>query len=146
MTPGRGRPTAAFDANTRACYLEAVAAGARLGEAAQAVGVHRNLPAYHARHDLDFARALEEAIVRGKEARGVRHGEVAYNEGRCRCTEICTPAATAARARRRARQSKKDDGATDQPATGADGPAAAPSSPLPFSLRSPLLPSRPRAA
>jgi len=142
----RGRPIDAFDDLTRARYLEAVAAGVRLGEAAQAVGVHRNLPAYHARRDLEFARAVEEAVALGKERRGIRHGEAAYNEGRCRCAEICTPAATAARARRRATRPKKDNGTTDQTETGTDGPAAAPSSPLPFSLRSPLLPSSPRAA
>lgn len=146
MTRGRGRPIVdVFDAPTRARYLEAVTAGARLGEAAQAVGVHRNLPSLHARRDLDFARALEEAIVRGKEARGIRHGEVAYNEGRCRCTEICTPAATAARARRRAAQRQADDTSAEPP-TSASTPPPTPSSPVPLPLRRPLLPSRRTAA
>jgi hypothetical protein len=147
VTRRRGRPAeAVFDAPLRARYLKAVAAGARLGEAAEAFGIHRNLPGYHALRDEEFARAFNEAKALGKKRRGIRHGEVAYNEGRCRCTEICTPAATAARARRHATQQPEDDDAADPPTAAPDEAAAAPSSPLPFSLRSPLVPSRGRAA
>ncbi|MFF6903480.1 PDDEXK family nuclease [Streptomyces hydrogenans] len=142
-SPGRPAGAPAFDATLRARYLEAVAAGARLGEAAQAVGIHRNLPAHHYRHDPEFARALDEAKTLGKQNRAVRHGETAYNEGRCRCTDICTPAATAARARRRAARRQEDT--TPTPAE-PEAPPAAPSSPIPFSPRSPLRSPDQRAA
>lgn len=145
MTRGRGRPTVAvFDEETRARFLDEVAGGKYLGEAAQAVGIDRRLPNYHAGRDAQFARALDNAKARGKKARDEAkdHDESRYNNLGCRCPR-CTAAASAARTGRRH--------ATATPTTGEEAPpvAAVPaiqetpagSSPTPFSPRG--LPSSP---
>lgn len=98
---GRGRPATFGDA-LRARFLDAVRSGMRLGEAADHVGVHRNIPTRTARTDTVFGKALDEAKAEGREARvaGVPHGEARYNNYGCRCAE-CTAAASKARAGRR---------------------------------------------
>ena len=104
MTRGRGRGRPAhFTRELQEQFLTEVAAGARIGEATDTIGLRRNVPAYHARIDQDFARRLKDAVARGKAARKekVPHGEYRYNILGCRCREICTPAAAAARTGRR---------------------------------------------
>jgi len=150
VTRGRGRPAggAVFDEATRQQFLDQVAAGAHLGEAATAVGIHRNLPGYHARTDGVFARRLEEALARGKEARAdkVPHGEYRYNVLKCRC-EICTPAASAARAGRRHAADADAIREPDSPAPVRAVPQAPePESPTSFLLRSCSSPPGRRAA
>lgn len=144
MTRGRGRPAGgtAFDTETRQRFLDKVAAGARLGKAAAAVGIHRNLPSYHARTDQDFARRLEDAVARGKAAREdkVPHGEYRYNVLGCRCKEICTPAASAARTGRRhatLAETEQEPGPAELTPVPALPPATDPKSPTSF-----LLPGR----
>ncbi|MFF6844686.1 hypothetical protein ACFY8X_38850 [Streptomyces tanashiensis] len=151
MTRGRGRPAGGplFDEATRQQFLDQVAAGAQLGEAAAAVGIHRNLPGYHARTDGVFARRLEEALARGKAARAdkVPHGEYRYNVLGCRCKEICTPAASAARAGRRRAADADATREPDSPAPVRTVPKAPePESPTSFLLRSRSSPPDRRAA
>ncbi|MFB7359638.1 hypothetical protein [Streptomyces gardneri] len=128
MTRGRGRPVAVFDDTARERFLAEVAAGMKLGDAAQLVGVTPTLPSYHARKDKDFAQAFADAKARGKAARDAAkdHGEYRYNVlgGRC---DICRAAATAARAARRP--------ANDNAPSTNDPPTPAGSSPTAFSLR-----------
>ncbi|MFE7547012.1 hypothetical protein [Streptomyces gardneri] len=102
MTRGRGRP-AQFTADARQRFLDEVAAGVRLANAARLAGVHHNVPARHARTDAAFAQALDTAKRRGRAARqdAIPHDESRYNHLKCRCGK-CRKAATTARAGRRA--------------------------------------------
>ncbi|MGW2847272.1 hypothetical protein [Streptomyces sp. NPDC001274] len=98
---GRGRP-ALFDTALREAYLDAVRTGMRLGDAADHVGVHRNVPTRTARTDEGFGQALADAKAQGRDARveKVEHGEARYNNYGCRCP-TCTAAAAKGRAGRR---------------------------------------------
>ncbi|WP_098007815.1 hypothetical protein [Streptomyces sp. sk226] len=98
---GRGRP-AVFGPAAQAAYLDLLRHGARLGDAAEELGISRAVPTRCARTDPEFAAAVEEAKAVGAKVRreGVPHGEYRYNVLGCRCV-VCTCAATKARAGRR---------------------------------------------
>ncbi|MGW7283903.1 hypothetical protein ACWGH4_00130 [Streptomyces sp. NPDC054847] len=98
----RGRPVL-FTDTLRNRYLEAVAAGMYLKDAAAHIGVSENVPQRHARTDRAFAAALKEARTAGKKVRidELPHGEYRYNHHNCRCTNGCAQAATKNRAGRR---------------------------------------------
>lgn len=106
---GRGRPTV-FEEPTRVAYLALVREGARLGEAAQQLGIDRAVPARYAKTDREFAAALAEARVVGAGVRreGVPHSEYRYNVLECRCPK-CTRAAAVGRAGRRAAEDPPED-------------------------------------
>ena len=106
----RGRPPV-FDDMLRARYLEAVAAGMRLGPAAVHAGVHSNVPRRHALTDPQFAAALGHAKTQGRKAREeeLPHDEARYNNQRCRC-RTCRAAATAGRAARRGQETGPEQG------------------------------------
>lgn len=126
---GRGRP--AFDATARAALLDALTAGAKLGEAAAKAGVSRNTPAQHAKTDPAFAAALAEAKATGRTVRAATkpHSEAHYNHDGCRAPE-CRALATAARtARRHAVEEGAAEPAQPIPITG-----RTPDSPPSFSL------------
>ncbi|MFJ1993042.1 hypothetical protein [Streptomyces asiaticus] len=108
--PGRGRPVA-FTADARTVFLDAVAAGAKLHEAAQKAGVSRNVPAQHAKDDAAFRAALADAKTTGRQirAQSMPHGESRYNHAGCRCPVCCRKATAARTARRAAAQ----EGATE---------------------------------
>ncbi|MFB6665993.1 hypothetical protein [Streptomyces parvus] len=110
---GRGRPTV-FEPPTQAAYLDLLRQGARLGDAADRLGISRATPARYARTNQEFAAAVEEARAVGAKARreGVPHGEYRYNVLKCRCT-VCTREATVARAARRADAAATDDDTND---------------------------------
>ncbi|WP_327259950.1 hypothetical protein [Streptomyces sp. NBC_01240] len=84
-------------------YLDAVATGMNLADAATTAGIHHNVPRRHERTDPAFAQALADAKAVGKKIRqdNVAHDEYRYNCLNCRC-DICCTAATKGRARRRA--------------------------------------------
>ncbi|MGW1409451.1 hypothetical protein [Streptomyces sp. NPDC002403] len=92
-----------FDDKKRLRYLEAVAAGMTLADAAATAGIHHNVPPRHARTNPAFGRALVDAKAVGKKVRqeNVEHGEYRYNCLQCRC-DVCCTAATKGRAKRRA--------------------------------------------
>ncbi|MEE1812676.1 hypothetical protein [Streptomyces sp. BE133] len=92
-----------FDDAKRRRYLDAVAAGMTLADAAATAGVHHNVPPRHARTDPAFAQALADAKAAGKKVRqeNVPHDEYRYNCLQCRC-DVCCTAATKGRAKRRA--------------------------------------------
>ncbi|MFC8008740.1 hypothetical protein [Streptomyces cinereoruber] len=106
---GRGRPLE-FTEGLQDHFLAETTKGARRGEAAAAVGVHRNTPTNRANADPVFAERLTEADAQGKTARRekVTHGEYRYNVLGCRC-DICTKAATAARTGRRHAAKTRDE-------------------------------------
>ncbi|WP_331763203.1 hypothetical protein OG571_47625 (plasmid) [Streptomyces sp. NBC_01369] len=92
-----------FDDAKRQRYLDAVAAGMTLADAAATAGIHHNVPPRHARTDPAFGRALADAKTAGRKVRreNVAHGEYRYNCLGCRC-DVCCTAATKGRAKRRA--------------------------------------------
>ncbi|MEU6925490.1 hypothetical protein [Streptomyces sp. NPDC046631] len=92
-----------FDDAKRHRYLDAVAAGMTLADAAATAGIHHNVPPRHARTDPAFAQTLADAKAAGKKVRqeNVAHGEYRYNCLQCRC-DVCCTAATKGRAKRRA--------------------------------------------
>jgi hypothetical protein len=98
---GRGRP-ATFDEPARRRFLDALTTGMPINEAAELVGVSRDVPRRHARTDLAFAAQLATAKAAGRAARvaEIPHGESRYTNYACRCT-TCRTAATAARTGRR---------------------------------------------
>jgi hypothetical protein len=108
--PRRGRPVS-FDDHQRAVYLKHVTEGVPLADAAAAVGITRQWPTQLAKTDPQFREARQRAIEAGRQARMEQkpHGEYRYIHGGCRCT-ICTAAATAARAGRRATAEGAPDG------------------------------------
>ncbi|MFJ2202456.1 hypothetical protein [Streptomyces violaceusniger] len=103
---GRGRPAEGdgFTTEARAVFLDAVAVGAKLTEAAAKAGVSRNVPSRYAKTNPAFAAALDEAKTTGRQirAQSMPHGEARYNHAGCRCTVCCTQATAARSARRRA--------------------------------------------
>ncbi|MDX5526113.1 hypothetical protein PV677_36195 [Streptomyces sp. DE06-01C] len=111
---GRGRPTV-FEPPTQTAYLNLLRQGARLGDAAERLGISRVVPARYARTDREFAAAVEEARAVGAKVRreNVPHDEYRYNVLKCRCP-VCTRAATVARAGRRA-EAATDTTADDEP-------------------------------
>jgi hypothetical protein len=94
---GRGR-TSRFTTALRQEYLDAIAQGMRLGDAADHVGIHRNVAARATRVEPEFAAALADARAVGKKIRDDQkeHNESRYTNQACRCTR-CRTAATAAR-------------------------------------------------
>jgi hypothetical protein len=92
-----------FDEVKRQRYLDHVATGMNLADAAAATPIHHNVPRRHERTDPAFRRALADAKAAGKKIRqeNVAHGEYRYNCLQCRC-DICCTAATVGRAARRA--------------------------------------------
>lgn len=92
-----------FDDTKRRRYLDAVATGMTLADAATSAGVHHNVPRRHERTDPAFAQSLADARTAGKKIRqeNVAHGEYRYNCLQCRC-DVCCTAATKGRAKRRA--------------------------------------------
>lgn len=103
---GRGRPIQ-FDDTARTAYLAAVTEGAKLSEAARAVGLTIQTINNHVRTDPSFAAAREVARTHGRKVRAedAPHGESRYKHAGCRC-DICTPAATQARTERRHRTTR----------------------------------------
>jgi hypothetical protein len=83
---GRGRPVT-FDDHQRQRYLDAVAAGAKLSEAALHVGITARWASQVAAQDSAFAAALETARAQGRKARAEAkpHDESRYIHGGCRC-------------------------------------------------------------
>ncbi|QGZ53397.1 hypothetical protein GPZ77_34795 (plasmid) [Streptomyces sp. QHH-9511] len=124
--PGRGRP-AVFAADVQAQFLDLVAAGVHLGEAARKVGIHHNVPSYHARTNETFAADLADAKDRGRQARIEKrgHDEYRYNVLGCRCPK-CRAAATKARTGRRAEADTQQapDEAGEHPAPGPESPTS----------------------
>lgn len=116
-TRRRGRPTV-FEPATQTAYLDLLRHGARLGEAADQLGISRATPARYARTDPGFAAAVEEAKALGAKVRrdGVPHGEYRYNVLGCRCV-VCTREATKARAGRRTEAANPAETETDEPPT-----------------------------
>ncbi|MEV8101034.1 hypothetical protein [Streptomyces sp. NPDC088135] len=92
-----------FNGEKRQRYLDAVATGMTLADAAATAGIHHNVPPRHARTDPAFGQALADAKAAGKKVRreNVAHGEYRYNCLQCRC-DVCCTAATQGRAARRA--------------------------------------------
>ncbi|MFJ4887752.1 hypothetical protein [Streptomyces sp. NPDC088731] len=92
-----------FDEEKRRRYLDAVATGMTLADAATTAGIHHNVPRRHERTDPAFAQALADAKAARKKVRqeNVPHGEYRYNCLGCRC-DVCCTAATQGRAKRRA--------------------------------------------
>lgn len=131
--PRRGRPTVFNDAmQTR--YLDAITAGMRLGEAAQHVGIHSNVPTRLARKDQEFATRLADARTAGRKTRADNrpHGEAHYNNDDCRHPD-CAAAARKGRARRRATTGRQPD--REQHATIHDlDPPTPPKSPISLPL------------
>ncbi|WP_448333521.1 hypothetical protein [Streptomyces sp. DSM 41534] len=126
---GRGRPVA-FDATARTVFLDALAAGAKLNEAAAKAGVTRNVPAQHAKTDRAFAAALTQAKAEGRAIRAATkpHSESHYKHDQCRAPE-CRALATAARTARR--HAAEEPAETTPPTPLPDRSA---SSPSPFLL------------
>jgi hypothetical protein len=130
----RGAPATKFDETARQKYLDAVAAGTPLGEAAALVNVTPTWTSSYAHNDPAFAQALADAKARGKAARDDKkdHGEYRYNVLGCRC-DICTAAATTAR---RGRRHTAHDQAETPPPPVATLTTATGSSPTSLPLRS----------
>ena len=105
---GRGRP-ATFTPEVQKRFLAAVAAGARLKDAAAEVGVSANVPSQHAARNHEFATALTAARAAGREARraAAAHDESRYTNQACRCPK-CTSAASTARMARKARAKEEN--------------------------------------
>lgn len=98
----RGRPPV-FDDEARAQYLEALAEGGSMVDAASAGGITARWASHLASVDAGFAEARRVAKRNGKRARsaGRPHGsEGRYVHEKCRC-ELCTKAAATARQARR---------------------------------------------
>jgi len=116
-SPGRGRPPL-FDTAAQTEFLRLLADGARVGEAADKLGVSRRTPTQLAARDHTFADRLADAKARGREARfapeRLTHGSTStYNNHRCRCPR-CRAAATAARTKHRATTQHDDTDTTAQ--------------------------------
>ena len=93
---GRGRPVI-FDEPAQDEYLRLLAAGVRVGDAADKVGISRRTPTQLASRDRQFAARLATAKTTGRSAR-IPHGTAGgYNNHACRCPR-CRAAATRARA------------------------------------------------
>ncbi|MFG3244172.1 hypothetical protein [Streptomyces sp. NPDC048157] len=101
-----------FDEKKRHRYLDAVATGMNLADAATTAGIHHNVPPRHARTDPAFGQALADAKAAGKKVRqgNVAHGEYRYNCLQCRCDVCCTAATQGRAARRAAAQPAERDG------------------------------------
>ncbi|MFJ5294516.1 hypothetical protein [Streptomyces sp. NPDC088348] len=119
---GRGRPPL-FDDGARERFLGLVASGLTMRDAAVACPVAQRVVTYTKFHHADFAAALAAAREKGKRIRddAQPHGESRYNHGGCRCG-ICTKAATAARAGRRAVPADDPSAVIDMPQLGGSLP------------------------
>lgn len=119
-----------FEEPTRTRYLDLLRDGARLGEAADVLGISRAVPARYAKTDRAFAAAATVAREEGAKRRrkDVPHDEYRYNVLKCRCPK-CTRAATKGRAERRAEAGPSgDDGAADVRPIRVEGPGVGESS------------------
>ena len=88
---GRGRPPT-FTVDRQDEFLELLAAGAKVGEAAQKVGIERHTPAALARRDRDFADRYDRAVHAGRR-RVIPHCTAAGHDVHgCRCTPCLTAA------------------------------------------------------
>lgn len=119
---GRGRP-ALFTGEHQDAYLDLVAAGVRLQEAAAKVGFDYRRITYARHTQPAFARRLAEARARGARVRADpttwQHGSAStYNNLGCRCTP-CRADATRARAASRG-HAHPHPGEEENPAAGAD--------------------------
>jgi hypothetical protein len=108
---------ALFDETARQRYLDHVATGMNLADAAAATPIHHNVPRRHERTDPAFRRALADAKAQGKKIRqeNVEHGEYRYNCLGCRCDICCTAARTGRAARRAAAQPEATEGESAPP-------------------------------
>ncbi|MFB7222384.1 hypothetical protein [Streptomyces sp. NPDC056227] len=106
-----------FDEAKRQRYLDLVATGMNLADAAKATPIHHNVPRRHERTDASFARALADAKAQGKKIRqeNVDHDEYRYNCLGCRCDLCCTAARTGRAARRAAAQPDAAEGQSEPP-------------------------------
>ncbi|MFD4795921.1 hypothetical protein ACWFRT_13460 [Streptomyces anulatus] len=106
---GRGRPTM-FEPAAQAAYIDLLRHGARLGEAADQLGISRTTPTRHARTDPEFAAAVKDARAAGAKVRreGVPHDEYRYNVLGCRCPD-CGLAARLGRTARRTEATTADE-------------------------------------
>lgn len=113
----RGRPVT-FNTHQRDVYLDHVARGAKLSEAAAAAGITPRWATHLATLDPQFAAARQHARTQGRHARMNEqpHGEYRYIHGKCRC-DICTKEATEARTHRRNRPTE-----TTSPTTSPETP------------------------
>lgn len=105
---GRGRPPV-FDTERQTVFLELVASGTRIGEAAAKTRIARRTINALAARDDQFAERLNAAKARGRAAR-IPHGTPGgYDNWDCRCGP-CTKAASAARAQRGGRGRSAEEG------------------------------------
>lgn len=106
-----------FDDTAKQRYLDHVATGLNLADAAAATPIHHNVPRRHERTDSLFARALADAKAQGKKIRqeNVEHGEYRYNCLQCRCDICCTAARTGRASRRAAAEHDPDGGQSGPP-------------------------------
>ena len=103
---GRGRPVV-FDADAQDTYLQLVASGVRMGDAAAKAGMSPRAVSHLAHRDRAFADRLAAAKTAGRETR-VPHGTPGgYDNWDCRCRP-CTTAASNARAHRGGRGQPDD--------------------------------------
>ena len=106
MTAGRGRPPI-FDQAAQDAFLNLVASGVRIGDAADKLGISRRTPTQLAARNPGFAPRLAAAKAAGRHQR-IPHGTAGgYNNHQCRCPR-CTAAATAARTKHRAKTAQHD--------------------------------------
>jgi hypothetical protein len=99
---GRGHPVT-FDDTAQDEYLRLLAAGVRVGDAADKLGISRRTPTQLAARNRQFADRLATAKTTGRTAR-IPHGTAGgYNNHACRCSR-CTQAATQARVANRAHE------------------------------------------
>ncbi|MFD9721041.1 hypothetical protein [Streptomyces sp. NPDC059076] len=112
----RGRQVV-FTPELRAVFLDAVASGMYIRDAAEHVGISVNLSRSHAVRDDAFATALTTARAAGKKARADAkgHSESHYNKQDCRHPQ-CTAAAREGRARRRRQEQAREAGDKQPPA------------------------------
>ncbi|WP_399559179.1 hypothetical protein OH809_45255 (plasmid) [Streptomyces sp. NBC_00873] len=106
-----------FDDAKRRRYLDLVATGMNLADAAAATPIHHNVPRRHERTDPAFAQALADAKAQGKKIRqeNVAHDEYRYNCLNCRCDVCCTAATKGRAARRAAAQPEGAEGQSGPP-------------------------------
>lgn len=100
---GRGRPVV-FTDDVRRTYLDHVAHGMYLKDAAAAIKMTARAVKFHVRADPQFAAALKTARAQGAAARreALPHTEYRYNHHECRCRTCRKDASTARQGRRAA--------------------------------------------
>ncbi|RSS35226.1 hypothetical protein [Streptomyces sp. WAC08241] len=128
MSRGRGRPAlpSPFTPTVQKRYLDEITTGARLEDAASTVGVHRNVPARHARTDTAFAKAFEEAKARGREARRANgpHNASRYRYYGCHCPDCRKDHAAKRKDRRHRADDRAAEGRVIDLGSGRDSPSS----------------------